>query len=206
MFEGALISAGLIMAIGAQNAFVLRQGLLKNNIFYVVLTCFVCDALLISLGVFGLGALIHANRYAAVTLAIVGALFLAWYGLRALGRALEGSSHLEARAEGGQVQSVGATICSTLALTLLNPHVYLDTVVIVGGIAGTLAMADKVHFMLGAVFASFVWFFGIGYGARFLLPLFKNNRTWQILDVIVAVIMWSISISLIKYAASIFLG
>ena len=140
LIQGFFVSGGLIVAIGAQNAFVLKQGLLKRHTFWISLTCFLCDSILIFLGVLGLGQLISQNQTASVALAFVGALFLLVYGVRAFKAAYQGSSalNLESNAENGT--SVFKTILATLAITLLNPHVYLDTVVIMGGIAGTLEM------------------------------------------------------------------
>ena len=122
------------------------------------------------------------------------------YGVRAFKAAYQGSSalNLENNAENGT--SVFKTILATLAITLLNPHVYLDTVVIMGGIAGTLGLTEKWLFFLGAILASVLWFFGLGYGARLLIPLFKRPATWRILDFTIGMIMWLISFSLVKYA------
>ena len=122
------------------------------------------------------------------------------YGVRAFKAAYQGSSalNLENNAENGT--SVFKTILATLAITLLNPHVYLDTVVIMGGIAGTLEFTEKWLFFLGAILASVLWFFGLGYGARLLIPLFKRPATWRILDCTIGIIMWLISFSLVKYA------
>ena len=170
LLQGFLVSGGLIVAIGAQNAFVLKQGLRCWQVLPIVLTCFLCDFSLMTLGVFGLGTLIGASRVASVALALVGALFLAVYG--------------------------------TLAITLLNPHVYLDTVVIVGGIAGTLSPAAKALFLCGAVAASALWFFALGFGARLLLPLFRRPLTWRLLDAVIGVVMWAIAFSLLRYAAA----
>ena len=199
LLQGFLVSGGLIIAIGAQNAFVLKQGLLKRHTFWISFTCFLCDFILISLGVLGLGHLISQSPMASVALAFVGALFLLVYGARAFKSAYMGNStlHIEPQAEdsGSAIKAVFAT----LAMTLLNPHVYLDTVVIIGGVAGTLALSEKWLFLLGAVFASALWFFGLGYGARLLIPLFKRPITWRILDSLIGIVMWLISFSLIKY-------
>jgi L-lysine exporter family protein LysE/ArgO len=199
ILRGALISGGLIMAIGAQNAFVLKQGLLKRHIFWVSLTCFLCDIALMSLGVFGLGSIISTNPYASAILAIVGALFLSWYGLRAFSSALRATSFLDAQNAQAQAGAISAAVSATLAITLLNPHVYLDTVVVVGGIAGTLSFDQKLFFLLGALLASGTWFFALGYGARLLLPLFRKARTWQVLDFVIAAVMWWIAYELGKF-------
>ena len=199
LIQGFFVSGGLIVAIGAQNAFILKQ-VLKRHTFWISLTCFLCDCILISVGVLGLGQLISQNQTASVALAFIGALFLLVYGAQAFKAAYQGSSalNLESNVENGT--SVFKSILAALAITLLNPHVYLDTVVIIGGIAGTLELTEKWLFLLGAILASVLWFFGLGYGARLLIPLFKRPATWRILDCTIGIIMWLISFSLVKYA------
>ncbi len=203
--HGFLVSFGLIVAIGAQNAHVLKQGLLKQHIFWVCLVCFLCDAILMSLGVLGLGVLIAENRAATLTLAVVGTLFLLWYGFRSFRSAWQGGANLAVSVETKE-RSVGQSIAVTLALTLLNPHVYLDTLVLVGSIASPLTISQKQLFLVGAVIASASWFFGLGYGARLLIPLFSKSRTWQILDSFIGVIMWAIALGLATYAYEVITG
>ena len=201
LLQGFLVSGGLIVAIGAQNAFVLKQGLRCWQVLPIVLTCFLCDFSLMTLGVFGLGTLIGESRVASVALAFIGALFLAVYGARAFRAAWRGGAVMTddgAEAAGSARQAV----LLTLAITLLNPHVYLDTVVIVGGIAGTLSPAAKVLFLCGAVAASALWFFALGFGARLLLPLFRRPLTWRVLDTVIGVVMWAIAFSLLRYAVA----
>ena len=201
LLQRFLVSGGLIVAIGAQNAFVLKQGLRCWQVLPIVLTCFLCDFSLMTLGVFGLGTLIGESRVASVALALVGALFLLVYGARAFRAAWRGGAVMTddgAEAAGSARQAV----LLTLAITLLNPHVYLDTVVIVGGIAGTLSPAAKVLFLCGAVAASALWFFALGFGARLLLPLFRRPLTWRVLDTVIGVVMWAIAFSLLRYAVA----
>lgn len=198
LFNGFLVSGSLIVAIGAQNAFVLKQGLLKQHVFWVALTCFICDTLLLTLGVLGLGSLIGSNPVVSVTLAFVGAEFLLIYGLRAWRSAWAGNSGMNVETSGSR-RSRTATVLLTLSITLLNPHVYLDTVVVVGGVAGTLPWVEKQWFLLGALTASTVWFFGLAYGARLLLPIFSKPRTWRILDGLIGGIMFVITFGLLKY-------
>lgn len=200
LLQGFFVSGSLIVAIGAQNAFVLKQGLLKQHIFWVSFTCFLCDFILICVGVMGLGSLISQSPMATLALAVVGALFLLVYGARAFRSAYQGSSGLSLDDSERPAQSAVKTVLITLGLTLLNPHVYLDTVVIIGGIASTLLFEQKLQFLLGAVFASGLWFFGLGYGARLLIPLFKRPKTWRILDFAIGCIMWLIAFSLARYA------
>ncbi|AWY19666.1 LysE/ArgO family amino acid transporter [Moraxella bovis] len=208
--QGFLVSFGLIVAIGAQNAHVLKQGLLKQHIFWVCLTCFLCDAVLMSAGVLGfVGTLIGQSKTALLILAVVGVLFLFWYGLRAFKSAWQSGANLMVSAESdkdGGGKSIKQSVGITLALTLLNPHVYLDTLVLVGSIASPLTADQKQLFLMGAVGASGVWFFGLGYGARLLTPLFSKPKTWQILDAIIGVIMWMIALGLIKYAYGVWAG
>lgn len=201
--RGALISASLIIAIGAQNLFVLKQGLLKNHIFFVSAICFICDFTLMSIGILGVGSFISANPLITNILAILGAIFLIWYGYNAFKSALKGTSSMQVESQDNKNNSLMKVVLATLAVTLLNPHVYLDTVVIVGGIAGTLSSEQKMAFLIGAVCVSFLWFFGIGYGARLLTPLFKQKRMWVILDCIVGLVMFYIAYRLIMY---VFLG
>lgn len=198
--KGFLVCGGLIIAIGAQNAFVLKQGLLKRHILAVILTCFACDFILISMGVLGLGNLISESQVASQALAIVGALFLLVYGARAFRSAYSGNSVLNLAEETGQQGSVLNAVMATLAVTLLNPHVYLDCFAIIGGIAGTLTAAEKGWFLAGALCTSLLWFFSLGYGARLLIPLFKRPITWRILDGGIGIVMWLIAFSLAKYA------
>ncbi|PHI41218.1 amino acid transporter [Actinobacillus succinogenes] len=202
--QGFLVCGGLIIAIGAQNAFVLKQGLLKRNILAVVLTCFICDFVLISSGVLGLGSLISGSPVATVALAIVGAVFLFVYGLRAFRSAYAGNSALNLNAENSVQSSTLKAVLTTLAITLLNPHVYLDCFAIIGGIAGTIPAAQKTFFLLGALTASALWFFSLGYGARLLIPLFKRPATWRVLDGVIGVVMWSIAYNLACYAVRIY--
>ena len=199
ILRGALISASLIIAIGAQNLFVLKQGLLRNHIFYVSGICFICDFVLMSIGILGVGTFISNNPFITNILAILGALFLIWYGFKAFKSAIKGTSSMQVQSQDSNNNSLGKVILATLAITLLNPHVYLDTVVIVGGIAGTLNSEQKMAFLIGAVCVSFIWFFSIGYGARLLTPLFKQKRMWMVLDCLVGLVMFYIAYRLILY-------
>ncbi|QIQ22030.1 LysE/ArgO family amino acid transporter [Zophobihabitans entericus] len=208
MFEdilrGAIISGSLIIAIGAQNLFVLKQGLMRNHIFWVSLICFLCDAILISIGVLGVGGIISQSTIATIVLACGGAIFLLWYGFNAFKSAYKGNSFIDLSDKDLRNKTpLAKIILATLAITLLNPHVYLDTVVIIGGIAGTLSFEQKASFLIGAASASCIWFFGLGYGARLLTPMFRSKRMWQILDIFVGCVMFFIAYGLIRYAISI---
>ena len=199
LIQGALISGGLIIAIGAQNAFILRQGLLGQKVFYACAVCFICDALLITLGILGVGSILQKSPFFLNTLAILGAIFLFWYGFNSFFRAYKGDSHLHIEQGTNKEQTVAKLMLTTLAITLLNPHVYLDTLVIIGGIGGTLGSEQKRWFLLGSLIASFVWFFGLGYASKKLIPLFENSKIWVILDSIIGVVMCWIAVGLVAF-------
>lgn len=196
--QGFLMCFGLIATIGAQNMFLLKQGLLKQHVFVLCCLFFLSDCLLFSLGVFGLGHFISQEKIASVALALVGGLFLLVYGARAFLSAYRNNTAVAL--EQGATLPLKKIILIALALTFLNPHVYLDTIVIVGGIAGTLSAEQKFAFLLGTISASGLWFFSVGYGARLLIPLFQKPITWRLLDFTTGVIMWFIAFGLIKYA------
>ncbi|NAW51941.1 LysE family transporter [Elizabethkingia argentiflava] len=201
LIKGFLVSAALIIAIGAQNAYVLKKGLKKENIFWVSFTCFLYDFVLIVLGVFGLGKIIGENFLISILLSLAGCLFLFWYGFNSFRSAIKGTSFLNIKTnEDHKKENVKKSILTTLAITLLNPHVYLGTIVVIGGVTNVLNNTEKIFFTCGALFTSFLWFFSLGYGAYFLIPFFKKKITWQILDFIIGLIMWSISFSLAYHA------
>lgn len=199
--HGFIVCFGLIVSIGAQNAFLLKQGILKRHVFWIAFICFFCDVLLMGVGILGLGSLIAQSPTVSLILALVGALFLFTYGSRSFISAYQGTSKLLAETDSPQ-SGLRKSILITLAITLLNPHVYIDTVVIVGGIGGTLNFEQKIQFLFGALLCSFLWFFGLGYGAGMLSRYFEKRRTWQILDTLTGFIMYGISISLVLYAIS----
>ncbi len=187
--QGLLLGLSLIVAIGAQNAFVLRQGLRGQHIFAVCLTCAVSDALLILAGVSGFQVIIAAYPQAIQLARWGGAAFLLVYGGRCLLSAYRGGGSLEVvEAEGGKFIPV---IMTCLALTWLNPHVYLDTVVLIGSVSMGFIGAEA-SFALGAMSASFLFFFSLGYGAAALRPVFATARSWQVLDSSMAIVMWSL--------------
>ncbi len=188
--QGLVLVAGLIVAIGAQNAFVLRQGLLRRHVGVVVLFCALADALLMAVGIWGLGALDARLPGLTQTLRWAGIAFLLAYGLRALARVARPAG-LEAGAGGGG--SAAGTLAQAAAFTLLNPHVYLDTVLLVGAIGTAQAPAQRPLFFLGAVSCSLLWFAGLGYGARLLAPLFARQRAWQVLDLLLGLMMLALA-------------
>jgi L-lysine exporter family protein LysE/ArgO len=190
--SGFALGLSLILAIGAQNAFVLRQGLLKSHVFAVCLTCALSDAVLIAAGVAGFGALTQAVPGLELAMRLLGAGFLIWYGARTLLSAWRGGQSMPTGQAAGSLRTA---LLTCLALTWLNPHVYLDTVVLLGAVAAQYA--DRLNFALGAMTASFVFFFSLGFGARLLAPFFAKPRAWQVLDVIIGVVMWAIAAKLL---------
>ena len=196
MSAGFGLGLSLILAIGAQNAFVLRQGLRRSHVFAVCLTCALSDAALIAAGVAGFGSLAQAAPWIESVMRWGGALFLIVYGARALLSAWHGGAVL--MVEGGAVEALGPVLATCLALTWLNPHVYLDTVVLLGSVAAQYE--DRVSFAIGAMTASFVFFFTLGYGARRLAPLFARPQAWRVLDLCVGLLMWAIAAALIRGA------
>jgi L-lysine exporter family protein LysE/ArgO len=187
MVSGFLLGGSLIVAIGAQNAFVIRQGVVGAHVFWICLFCAASDALLIWSGVFGLGAVVKAVPSFVMVMTYGGAAFLAWYGVVALRRALVPAAM--AATEAGSA-SLSAAIAACAAFTFLNPHVYLDTVILVGSIANARPPGEQVPFAAGASLASLLWFFMIGYGARALRPLLARPRIWQVIDLVIALIMF----------------
>jgi L-lysine exporter family protein LysE/ArgO len=196
--QGLALSFGLIVAIGAQNAFVLRQGLRREHVGSVVLFCALADAMLIAAGVFGMAQALGERPGVARAMALVGALFLAVYGWRAMGRARQ-SNQLVPTESGGGLQLSGA-LAQAAAFTLLNPHVYLDTVLLVGSIGAQQVAPLRPWFVAGASIASLTWFGLLGYGARWLAPLFAKPRAWQILESLIGVTMWVLALLLLRMA------
>lgn len=192
---GFAASAGLIIAIGSQNAFVLRQGLLRRNVGLVVTVCALGDITLILCGIAGVGALVREWPALLDALRFGGAAFLGVYGLMAARRAWRGAHGLAPDAD--TATSWRRVLLACLAFTFLNPHVYLDTMLLLGGIASQYAGAARWAFAAGACVASVSWFLTLGYGSRLLLPVFRSARAWRVLDAFVAVFMLSLSFLLI---------
>ncbi|RLK62306.1 LysE/ArgO family amino acid transporter [Actinokineospora cianjurensis] len=183
----------LIIAIGSQNAFVLRQGILRQSVLPVVAICTVSDAVLIALGAGGMGAVVAAQPVALTVVAIIGGVFLMGYGLMAARRAVRAST---LSAVGAGAGSTRAAVLTCLGLTWLNPHVYLDTVLLLGTIAAAHG-TDRWSFAAGAVLASVCWFAGLGFGARLLTPVFARAASWRVLDAVIAATMTALGVSLL---------
>lgn len=192
--KGFGVGGGLIVAIGAQNAFVLSQGARKNYYLAIPLICSVCDAVLITVGIMGVGRAVAANALLTRAASAGGAAFLFWYGLRSFRSAIEGGS---LDSDGKAAGSFKAVVLTTLAVTLLNPHVYLDTIILMGSISSRFSEPIRIFFGAGAVTASVVWFFSLSIGGRMLAPVFKQPVSWKILDSVVGIVMWSIAASLV---------
>ena len=194
-FSGFILGFSLILAIGAQNSFVLRQGLMGRHVFIVALFCSLSDALLISIGVAGIS--IFLNNYIDLLsdwLFGISAIWLAGYGLLRLRDAVIGKSVLIT--ENSSVNGLVSTLSFLSVLTFANPHVYLDTVVLIGSVSQQFPDNSKLAYVLGASIASFVFFFGLAYGAKFLSPIMQRPIAWQLLDSFIAFVMFTLSIKM----------
>jgi len=192
--KGLGLGAGLIVAIGSQNAHVLRMGLKRQHVGLTVLVCILCEALLISVGVAGVGTMVERSPTLLSLARWGGALFLVWYGLRAW-RSAFGQHALNA-APNAEI-GLREALLTVLAATLLNPHVYLDTVVLLGAIGGQQGPEGKWWFALGAMTAGAVWFMLLGFGARLLAPWFAKPAAWRLLDAVIGVVMLTLAASLV---------
>lgn len=202
IIKGATVGLSLIMAIGAQNAFVLKQGLLRQHIGWVCFICVLCDLILLSIGVLGFGRLVSQSPFLSILLTVAGSIFLLAYAFRSFYQAFKSTNALEVTTcatEKKNQPSAHKMVATTLTITLLNPHVYLDTVVLIGGITATLPDSGKFSFLLGACFASAIWFCSLGFGARYLRPLFQKPCAWRILEFLVGCLMLWIASGLLRF-------
>ena len=189
--KGLGLGDGLIIAIGSQNAHVLRMGLRRQHVGLTVLLCIAFDVLLIVAGIAGMGAAIEGNPLLLGLAQWGGVLFLSWYGLRAW-RAAWASHALQVNQQ-ALVMSARQAVSAIVALSLLNPHVYLDTVVLLGAVGGQQTGAGKLWFALGAISSSVLWFVLLGFGARLLSPLFARPHAWRVLDGVIGAVMLSLA-------------
>ena len=197
--QGFGTGGGLIVAIGAQNAFVLSQGVRRNHHITIALICIVCDAVFISIGVGGFGAAVSANPVLYQWIAWGGASFLFFYGIGSLRSAFQGGSmDVSDRTD----RTLKAAIITTLAVTILNPHFYLDTVILLGSVSGQFQGGSRLYFWVGAVSASTLWFICLSLGGQMLAPLFKKQISWRILDSLVCATMWAMALSLVIHNVS----
>jgi len=197
-FEGLALSASLIIAIGSQNAFVLTQALKGNHALLIALVCIILDGLLIFSGVYGLGALINKNPQFVIAATWMGIAFLMFYGFLAFKRAASPGHILIGESK---MLSVKASIGTTLAISLLNPHVYLDTVVLLGSIGGQYQGSGAFYFALGAFVASMLWFLSLSLTGKGLAPYLREDKHWQRLDMLIGLIMWLAAFSLYQSMA-----
>ncbi len=193
-WAGMATGLALIVAIGSQNAFVLRCGIRREHVLPIVLFCAASDALLIAAGVGGAGAVLRGNALLMDITRYGGALFLASYGLLAARRAWAGAHlHVEAQSSG----SLGTALAACFAFTFLNPHVYLDTVILLGTVASQRGESERWVFGIGAMCGSLLWFSALGFGARLLAPWFEKAVAWRILDSLIAIVMLALAVSLL---------
>jgi L-lysine exporter family protein LysE/ArgO len=192
LLPGFLTGLSLIIAIGAQNAFVIKQGLLRQHVLLIVLICAISDAVLIFLGTGGLGALVQSNQGLLEVIRWFGVAYLTWFGIKSVKSAFTNQS-----LEASESPTVSALKVATtaLALTWLNPHVYLDTVILLGSVANQFD-SDRWYFAIGASVASVLWFTVIGFGARAASKYMSRPIFWKILDSLIAIVMFSIAITL----------
>lgn len=189
---GTMTGLALIIAIGAQNAFVLRQGVRREHVGAVVAVCAISDAILILAGTAGIGALVARFPNLVTVMRWGGAAYLTWWGIRSLLAARR-----PATLAGQSPQSRGSVVGTALALTYLNPHVYLDTVVLLGSLANQHGPDGRWVFAIGAVAGSVLWFSALGYGARALSGIMARPRTWQVLDVVIGLVMLVLAVELV---------
>lgn len=200
--QGLVLSLGLIVAIGAQNAFVLRQGLRREHVGSIVLFCALADAALITAGVMGMARALGDSPGLTRALALAGAGFLALYGWHALQRARQTSRLVAPDSPAQPRLTLGAALAQAAAFTLLNPHVYLDTVLLVGSIGAQQPGGLQPWFIAGASAASLGWFTSLGFGARWLAPWFSRPRAWQVLDALIGLTMWVLAALLVRSAVT----
>lgn len=194
--NGLLVAFGLIMAIGTQNAYVLAQSLRREHHLSVAVLCILCDVVLVAAGVFGLANVLAHNPTLLALARWGGVVFLLWYGAKALHRAL--SPHRLEKGDGSGQRSRRAVLLTALAVTLLNPHVYLDTVLLIGSLGAQ--QTEPGAYVAGAASASLLWFSTLAIGAAWLAPWLARPTTWRLLDLMVAVMMFSVAVQLIRTA------
>tara|TARA_B100000586_G_scaffold104324_1_gene74760 strand:- start:841 stop:1461 length:621 start_codon:yes stop_codon:yes gene_type:complete len=196
---GFVLGFSLILAIGAQNSFVLRQGLIGQHVFIVALFCSLSDALLITFGVVGISIFLsNYIDFVSNWLFIFSSIWLLSYGLLRLRDAIKGTSVLIA--ENNSVKGLASTLSLLVILTFANPHVYLDTVVLIGSVSQQFPANTKIAYVLGASIASFVFFFCLAYGAKFLSPIMQRPIAWRLLDSFIAFVMFSLTLKILQEA------
>lgn len=197
MVRGFIISITLVMVMGAQNVFVFRQGIRRQHVFVVAALCFLIDTSLIASGVHGFGALIDRYPLFIWGAKWAGAFFLLFFGYWSFHSALQ-ERKIQSEESSPFPGSEKIIVMATLGISLLNPNVYLDTVILVGGVGSLYTGIDRTFFIIGATFASFIWFFSLAYGGRLLTPFFRNPKAWQVLDIFVGMIMWVMALTIFR--------
>ncbi|TLE00365.1 amino acid transporter [Helicobacter muridarum] len=197
--KGLLLSFSLIVAIGAQNLFILKQGILNNHIFWVCFVCFACDVLLMCFGIFGVGVFLADNKTITILLGLCGTCFVAWYGVSALISVYRWKSQTITN-DNNPRMSLQKTIIQTLIVTLINPHVYIDSLIIIGAFGLSLNLNEKLCFAFGAVSASGIWFFSLGFLANKARKYFRNLKIWLAINIMVAIIMFNIAYGLLIFS------
>lgn len=198
--NGLALSAGLIIAVGAQNAFLLNRALRNQHQYSVALFCSLTDASLISLGIFGMGSLVQAQPDLLFWIAWAGVVFLFVYGALAF-KSAAGAHSMDIDSSNSDY-SLTKALAVAASVSLLNPHLYLDIMVLLGGISSQYLGSEKLWFGFGAVSASFMWFFGLAWGAKWLMPVFRNPLAWRVLDGLIGIMMWGIAAGLIVYISA----
>ncbi len=194
LIKGFIITFSLIVAIGAQNAYILKLGLLRQYVGIAVALCIIFDITLISMGVLGLGYFIQGNQLFINIIAVIGIVFLVIYALLSFKAALKNESmKIDDQIKTNPLKKV---ITMLLVFTFLNPHTYLDTILLIGGVGANIDDSMKIYFLIGAAMASTTWFSLLGFGARFLIPIFKKPITWKVLDIGIGIVMLSIAYTL----------
>ncbi|KQQ33678.1 amino acid transporter [Duganella sp. Leaf126] len=196
LLKGMGLGGGLIVAIGSQNAYLLRQALKREYVYTCIAICIACDVMLIGAGVAGMGEIINRLPVLLFWIKVTGAAFLFWYGVRAAKAAWQSTSFTLDKKDTAANKS--QVIAAMLAFSLLNPHVYLDTVVLLGSVGGQQPGHGPWYFAAGAMLASVIWFIGLGLGAQYLIPVFKRPVAWRILDGLIAMLMWLLAVSLFR--------
>ena len=191
---GLALGGSLIVAIGAQNAFVIRQGVLNSHVFWICLFCAASDAILIWGGTYGLGVILQSLPWLVPVMTFGGAAFLFWYAIKAFTRAVNPTAIAE---EGKTTTSLTMALLTCATFTWANPHVYLDTVVLVGSVANARPTGEQAPFAAGATLASFIWFFTIGYGAKALRKPLSQPIVWRIIDATIAIVMFWLAVKLV---------
>lgn len=198
--EGFTTGLSLIIAIGAQNAYVLKKGIANSYVFIIALICTVIDAFLISLGTLGLGKVMENNKMLILFFTAFGIVFLLSYGFKSVKSAFSKTNTVDTSSERPESkEGLKTTVLTILGFSLLNPHVYLDTVILIGSVGAKFPSFERIYFVIGACLASAIWFFSLAYGAKFLEPIFRKPKTWKILDLFVGLLMFSIVGNLVSF-------